>query len=66
MTEETASYRATIIGIMIFSGAINTLGIQSFIQLISFKISNLFNKVLIINTFFIPICKQPQCFLDSS
>lgn len=66
MREESASYRLTIIGIMIFSGAINTLGIQSLTQLINFKISNLFNKVLIINTFFTPICKQPQCFSDSS
>lgn len=65
MTEETASYRATIIGIMIFSGAINTLGIQSLTQLTNFKISSLFNKVLIINTSFIRICKQHQCFLES-
>lgn len=66
MVEVTSSFKATIIGLMIIAGAINTLGSSLSMQLTSSKISNSCTRDPIINTFSILTCKPPPCSSVSS
>lgn len=63
MSDITSTFRITIIGLMIVSGAINTLGSHLFIQHINSKIGNSYMRDHIISTFSIPTCKPLPCSL---
>lgn len=65
MSEISSSFRNTIIGLMIISGAINTIGFFHLTQLISSKIGNLCSKVPSTNISFIPTCKRSPCSSES-
>ncbi len=62
---DSSTFKITIIGLMILAGAINTIGLFFFIQLINFKIGRLYMKGPIINISFILTCKRLLCFLGS-
>lgn len=62
---DSSTFKITIIGLMILTGAINTIGLFLFMQLINSKIDRLYMKGPIINISFILTCKQLLCFLGS-
>lgn len=57
MSEITNTFRLTIMGLMILSGAINTIGNSALTQLISSKTPSMFMKEGTINSSSTPTCK---------
>lgn len=57
MSEVTNTFRLTIMGLMIMSGAINTIGIIFIIQPTNSKTLSTFTKGATISSSSIPICK---------
>lgn len=64
MPELAATAKNVIIGLMIITGAMNTMGKISLIQHTDIKTDNWYMKVHITNCSSILICKPPLCSLD--
>ena len=60
----SAAYRNTIIGLMILTGAMNTIGTILLMQHIDIKIGRWSTRAPTTSSSFIPTCKQPPCSWD--